>query len=118
MKVDIRIEDHDTTLMFTVLFFPAIHIWLQENGIECKVENIRAFEWFEEPSASCYAGISGEVVYKGRRYTFTNEFDAIHFKLRWAVTKIDEQDEAVQRYLTTLRKGVNQSVARQQDDSY
>lgn len=118
MRVDIKFEDRQHALAFAVIYFPAIAKWLQSHGIECKTEVIKVFEWIECPVENYYAGGYGETVHKGRRYIFNNEDDAILFKLRWGYSQIDETDDVVQEYLTTLRRGVNQSVSRQQDSDY
>ena len=117
MRVEIRFDDRQYALAFAVIYFPAIQMWLREHGIECKTEVIKVFEWIDGPVENYYAGGYGETVHKGRRYIFENEDDAILFKLRWGFSEIDEQDETVQQYLTTLRRGCNQSVSRPIDSS-
>lgn len=108
MKVEIRFANQNQTLLYAILFWPSISLWLAANNIKYTMEIINAFEWFEDPSHSYFQGISGEVRYKGRRYIFENEEDAVHFKLRWGLTEIDESDEWVQKYLNSLQNGCNQ----------
>lgn len=107
MQVEICFNS-DQTRSFIILYFPAISLWLNHYKYEVKTESIKEFEWFEDPMDSYFQGISGEIIVKGRRYLFKDESAAIHFKLRWGLSLIDDTDEWVQRYLKILREGCNQ----------
>lgn len=108
MKVDIRFSKHQHPLMFTLIYFPAIEMWLDDMKIQYTIDLIKVFEWIDCPIENYYTGGYGETVVRGRRYIFNNYNDAVLFKFRWAHSDIDETDESVQKYLTRLRRGFNQ----------
>ena len=119
MRVEITYENRNQILDFSALYFPAINEWLKNQKISCKMETIQTYELLDENPYNWFATGFGETVTHGCRYIFDNEEDAIHFKLRWSLEQIDETDEWVQKYLTLLRKGCNQSVTtRQTNNNY